>query len=86
MFNNRKYINQLMKEIDKKENTICNMLDLNKELSQENQYLRDKIKRLEDMIRFHENNECKLNKKVVKYKRIIEKLNNYTQVLEGGSE
>lgn len=46
MFNNRKYVNELIKEneklqkdIESKENSVCNLLDANKELSQHNNFL-----------------------------------------------
>lgn len=53
MFNNRKFINELIKEneklhidIESKENTVCNVLEANKELSQHNNFLENKIREL----------------------------------------
>lgn len=139
MFNNRKYINELIKEneklnadIESKENTVCNVLDANKELSQHNNFLenqnlllnkenvklteemkvlkkerdsykelhkkeyenfekayslarkhRDKISMLEKVIRKHEENGCELNQQVVKYKGMLDKIDNCTRMLEG---
>ena len=54
MLSNRKYINELKaraefleKDIESKENSVCNLLEANKELSLSNNYLENKIKLLE---------------------------------------
>lgn len=90
MFNNRKYINELKvriefleKDIESKENTVCNLLEANKELSLSNNYLENKIKLLEKVIKQHEENECKLNTELCKYKGMLDKIDNYTRMLEG---
>ena len=90
MISNRKYINELIKEneklkkdIESKENTVCSVLDANKELSQENEYLRNKINTLETLVKWHEENECELNTKLVKVQGQLDKIDNYTRMLEG---
>ena len=90
MFNNRKYINELKvriefleKDIESKENTVCNLLEANKELSLSNNYLENKIKLLEKVIREHEENECRLNTELCKYKGMLDKIDNYRRILEG---
>lgn len=90
MFNNRLYINELKskiefleKDIESKENSVCNLLEANKELSLSNNYLGNKIKLLEKVIREHEENECKLNTELCKYKGMLDKIDNYTRMLEG---
>lgn len=132
---NRKLINdigKLKKDIENKENSVCNVLEANKELSQHNNFLenqnlllnkenaklteeikvlkkerdsykelhkkeyenfekayslarkhRDKISMLEKVIRKHENNECDLNTKLCRYKGMLDKMDNYTRMLEG---
>lgn len=90
MLSNRKFINELKariefleKDLESKENTILNVLDSNKELSLSNNYLENKIKLLEKVIREHEENECKLNTELCKYKGMLDKKDNYTRMLEG---
>ena len=76
-------IGKLKKDIESKENSVCNVLDANKELSLSNNYLENKIKLLEQVIKQHEKNECRLNQKVVKYKGMLDKIDNCTRMLEG---
>ena len=90
MLSNRKFINELKariefleKDIESKENSVCNLLEANKELSLSNNYLENKIKLLEKVIREHEENECKLNTELCKYKGMLDKIDNYTRMLEG---
>lgn len=125
MFNNRKYINQLMREIENlkeenkklkvankvradesdfwikkyyeknqenknlkkdvesKENSVCNLLEANKELSLSNNYLENKINTLEKIIKQHEENECRLNTELCKYKGIVDNIDSYKRMLEG---
>ena len=90
MLSNRKFINELKariefleKDVESKENTVCNVLEVNKELSLSNNYLENKIKLLEKVIREHEENECKLNTELCKYKGMLDKIDNYTRMLEG---
>ena len=125
MFNNRKYINQLMREIENlkeenkklkvankvradesdfwikkyyeknqenknlkkdvesKENSVCNLLEANKELSLSNNYLENKIKLLEKVIREHEENECRLNTELCRSKGQLEKLRNVYKMQTG---
>ena len=90
MLSNRKFINELKariefleKDVESKENTVCNVLEVNKELSLSNNYLENKIKLLEKVIREHEENECKLNTELCKYKGMFDKIDNYTRMLEG---
>ena len=90
MLSNRKFINELKakiefleKDLESKENTILNVLDRNKELSLSNNYLENKIKLLEKVIKQHEENECRLNTKLCKYKGQLDKIDNYTRILEG---
>lgn len=90
MLSNRKYINELKariefleKDIESKENSVCNLLEANKELSLSNNYLENKIKLLERVIKQHEENECKLNTELCKYKGMLDKIDNYTRMLEG---
>ena len=90
MLLNRKFINELKariefleKDVESKENTVCNVLEANKELSLSNNYLENKIKLLEKVIREHEENECRLNTELCKYKGMFDKIDNYTRMLEG---
>lgn len=90
MLLNRKFINELKarvefleKDLESKENSVCNLLEANKELSLSNNYLENKIKLLEKVIREHEENECKLNTELCKYKGMLDKIDNYTRMLEG---
>ena len=90
MLSNRKFINELKariefleKDLESKENTVCNVLDSNKELSQENEYLRNKINTLQKIIKQHEENECRLNTELCRYKGMLDKIDNYTRMLEG---
>lgn len=73
----------LKKDIESKENTVCNVLDSNKELSQENEYLRNKINTLEKLVKWHEENESELNTKLCKYKGIVDNIDSYKRMLEG---
>jgi len=89
MLFNRAYINELKarvefleKDLESKENTILNVLDSNKELSQENEFLRNKINVLETLVKWHEENECELNTKLVKVQGQLDKIDNYTRMLE----
>lgn len=90
MLSNRKFINDLKsriefleKDVESKENTVCNVLDSNKELSQENEYLRNKINTLEKLVKWHEENECKLNTELCRYKGMLDKIDSYKRMLEG---
>lgn len=90
MLLNRKFINELKarvefleKDLESKENSVCNLLEANKELSLSNNYLENKIKLLEKVIREHEENECRLNTELCKYKGMFDKIDNYTRMLEG---
>lgn len=83
MFNNRKYINELKADIENKENSVCNLLEANKELSLSNNYLENKIKLLEQVVKQHENNECELNTELCKYKGIVDNIDSYKRMLEG---
>ena len=90
MLSNRKFINELKariefleKDLESKENTILNVLDSNKELSLSNNYLENKIKLLEKVIKQHEENECRLNTELCRYKGMLDKIDNYTRMLEG---
>ena len=90
MLSNRKYINELKariefleKDIESKENTVCNLLEANKELSLSNNYLENKIKLLEKVIREHEENECRLNTELCRSKGQLEKLRNVYKMQTG---
>ena len=90
MLSNRKFINDLKsriefleKDVESKENTVCNVLDSNKELSQENEYLRNKINTLEKLVKWHEENECKLNTELCRYKGIVDNIDSCKSMLEG---
>ncbi|HBI91277.1 MAG TPA: hypothetical protein DDY58_01890 [Terrisporobacter glycolicus] len=118
-------IGNLKKDIESKENSVCNLLEANKELSQHNNYLqnqnlllnnenvklikesnqkdrrlenqrinlkiyREQIKKLceeksmlEKVIRKHEENECRLNTKLCRVQGQLDKIDNYTRMLEG---
>ena len=89
MFNNRKYINKLRsriefleKDIESKENTVISVLDANKELSQENEHLRNKIDLLEKVIKQHKENECRLNTKLLAAQSKLDKLEKYIDEME----
>lgn len=75
--------NKLNKEIERNEDNILNLLDTNKEFALENEYLRDKVKDLENMVKWHESNECKLNKELCKSKGQLNKLDNFIKVTTG---
>lgn len=104
MFNNRKYINQLMREIEnlKEENKKLKVVNKvradasdfwrekcyeknqeNENLSLSNNYLENKIKLLEKVIREHEENECRLNTELCRYKGMLDKIDSYKRMLEG---
>ena len=90
MFNNRKYINELKariefleKYIESKENTVCNALEANAELSLSNNYLENKINTLEKLVKWHEENECNLNTELCRYKGIVDNIDSYKRMLEG---
>ena len=90
MLSNRKFINELKariefleKDIESKENTVCNLLESNKELSLSNNYLENKINTLEKLVKWHEENECRLNTELCKYKGMLDKIDNYRRMLEG---
>lgn len=90
MLSNRKFINELKariefleKDIESKENSVCNLLEANKELSLSNNYLENKIKLLEKVIREHEENECKLNTELCRSKGQLEKLRNVYKMQTG---
>ena len=90
MLSNRKFINELKariefleKDIESKENSVCNLLEANKELSLSNNYLENKIKLLEKVIREHEENECKLNTEHCRSKGQLEKLRNVYKMQTG---
>ena len=46
------------------------------ELKQENEYLRNKINLLEKVIKRYEENECRLNTELCKYKGVLDKIDN----------
>lgn len=90
MLSNRKYIKELKariefleKDIESKENSVCNLLEGNKELSLSNNYLENKIKLLEKVIREHEENECRLNTELCRSKGQLEKLRNVYKMQTG---
>ena len=90
MLSNRKFINELKarvefleKDLESKENTILNVLDSNKELSLSNNYLENKIKLLEKVIKQHEENECRLNTELCRSKGQLEKLRNVYKMQTG---
>lgn len=90
MLFNRAYINELKariefleKDIESKENSVCNLLEANKELSLSNNYLENKIKLLEKVIREHEENECRLNTELCRSKGQLEKLRNVYKMQTG---
>lgn len=106
MFNNRKFINELIKEneklqidIESKENQILNVLDANKELSQHNNYLEHRnivlksankkliadVETLEEVIKKHEENECRLNTKLCRAEGQLNDLDNYIKMTTGMS-
>lgn len=87
---NRAYINELKariefleKDIESKENTVCNLLEANKELSLSNNYLENKIKLLEQVIKHHEENECRLNTKLCIVQSQLDKLRNVYKMQTG---
>lgn len=65
--------NDLEKDIVEKEDAITNHIDSDMEHALENQCLRVRVKNLEKMIEWHENNACKLNKERIGYKKCFEK-------------
>lgn len=71
-FYRRKNI-ELQADIENKENNVCNLLDANAELSLSNNYLENKIRLLEKVIREHEENECELNTELCRYKGMLER-------------
>lgn len=75
--------NTLRQDVDNKENEVLNLLDANKEFSLENEYLREKVKSLENMVKWHESNECKLNKKLCKSNGQLDKIKNMYRMLTG---
>ena len=90
MLSNRKYINELKakiefleKDIETKEISVCNLLEANKELSLSNNYLENKIKLLEKVIKQHEENECRLNTELCRSKGQLEKLRNVYKMQTG---
>lgn len=74
---------QLQADIEVKENNVCNLLEANKELSLSNNYLENKIKLLEQVVKQHEENECELNTKLCRAQGQLDKIDNYTRMLEG---
>ena len=90
MLLNRKFINELKarveflkKDIESKENTVCNLLDANAELSLSNNYLENKINTLEKLVKWHEENECELNTELCRSKGQLEKLRNVYKMQTG---
>lgn len=77
-----KEITNLKKDIESKENSVCNLLEANKELSLSNNYLENKIKLLEQVIKQHEENEYRLNTKLCRVQGQLDKIDNYTRMLE----
>lgn len=75
-------IGNLKKDIESKENSVCNLLEANKELSLSNNYLENKIKLLEQVIKQHEENEYRLNTKLCRVQGQLDKIDNYTRMLE----
>lgn len=83
---NRKLIDDignLKKDIESKENSVCNLLESNKELSLSNNYLENKIKLLEQILRRHEENECRLNTKLFRVQGQLYKLRNVYKMQTG---
>lgn len=83
---NRKLINDirnLKKDIESKENSVCNLLEANKELSLSNNYLENKINTLEKLVKWHEENECELNTELCRSKGQLEKLRNVYKMQTG---
>lgn len=90
MLSNRKFINELKariefleKDIESKENSVCNLLEANKELSLSNNYLENKINTLEKLVKWHEENECELNAELCRSKGQLEKLRNVYKMQTG---
>lgn len=86
-------------DIESKENQILNILDANKELSQHNNFLENRntvikvvnkkllndIETLEEAIKKHEENECRLNTKLCRAEGQLNKLDNYMKMITGMS-
>lgn len=97
MFNNRKYINQLTREIKnlKEENKKLKVVNKVRAYAsdfwiekyygknQENEYLRNKINTLEKLVKWHEENECELNTELCRSKGQLEKLRNVYKMQTG---
>lgn len=81
-FYRRKNI-ELQADIEVKENSVCNLLEANKELSLSNNYLENKIKLLEQVIKQHEENECRLNTKLCRVQGQLDKLRNVYKMQTG---
>ena len=88
MLNNRKTINDLKEEnsklkldIESKENSICNLLDANQELSLANTYLEKKINLLEKVLDKKELIICDLNMKLCRAESKLEKVENMLGML-----
>lgn len=65
--------NDLEKDIVEKEGAITNHIDSDMEHALENQCLRIRVKNLEQMIEWHENNACELNKERIGYEKCFKK-------------
>lgn len=65
--------NNLEKDMVEKEDAITNHIDSDMEHALENQCLRIRVKNLEQMVEWHENNACKLNKERIGYKECFER-------------
>lgn len=63
--------NDLEKDIVEKEDAITNHIDSDMEHALENQCLRVRVKNLEQMVEWHENNACKLNKERIAYEKLF---------------
>lgn len=75
--------NSLKKDIENKEREITNILHVNEEFAIENEYLRNKIKSLEDIIKWHEDNECKLNKELCIARGRLDSIKNTYRITTG---
>lgn len=94
-----KKVELLEKDLESKENQILNILDANKELSQHNNFLEHRnivikvvnkkllndIETLEEVIKKHEENECRLNTKLCRAEGQLNDLDNYIKMTTGMS-
>lgn len=78
-----KYNECLIEDLKSKQNNILDLLEVNKEFCLEITYLRKKIIMLEDIIKKHEENECKLNTQLCKSNCQLNKIKKYFKVATG---